>query len=479
MLVMFAIFLPCVFVMTACKPKDPPPPHVGELEWSIDEEYHWHECTQPNCLEVFDKQVHMWNSGVVTTQPTCDTQGVLTYTCIICEHTKTESLGYGSEHTTNDEWITSATQHWKVSTCAHNVIVQQANHIFDSNNVCTICNYESYTQGLVFEALSDESLPTCEYAVKDFENADAKEIIVPSTYKGKPVSKILQNALSSHKKVDKITIGKNVRVIEAFAMASCDTLNDVVFQENSKLDTIENFAFFDNTYLENIVLPQSLKTIKKGAFSFTGIKSINIPKNVSSIDGYFLFRACYDLETITVDSANQTYKADGNCLIEKSKNLLVAGCNGSQIPNYITEIGTGAFATIGENLEITIPASVQKIGADGFFGSFYKKINFQANSNLTYIDDYAFADCIGITEITIPAKVTHIGQFAFYVQYANVNYATLKKVIFEQTSGWYITEQKEGTTGTMIDVTDSTKIARQLSSIYDDAEYYNYYVKRK
>lgn len=121
----------------------------------------------------------------------------------------------------------------------------------------------------------------------------------------------------------------------------------------------------------------------------------------------------------------------------------------------------------------------KKLVQIAFFGCFYKKINFQANSNLTYIDDYAFADCIGITEITIPAKVTHIGQFAFYVQYANVNYATLKKVIFEQTSGWYITEQKEGTTGTMVDVTDSTKIARQLSSIYDDAEYYNYYVKRK
>ena len=478
-LVLFAMFLPSVFVMSACKPKDPPPTHVGELEWSIDNEYHWHECNQQNCLEVFDKQVHLFNSGVQTTLPTCDTQGVLTYTCIICNHTKTENLGYGSAHTTNDEWQTSATEHWKVSTCAHNVIVQQASHIFDANNICITCNYESYTQGIVFEALSDENLPSCEYAVKSFENNNVTEVVIPSTYKGKPVSKILKNAFSSEKKLDKVTIGKNVRVIEEFAFAMCDTLNDIVFKADSKLDTIDNFAFYDSTYLENIVLPQSLKTLKKGAFSFTGIKAINIPKNVSTIDGYFLFRGCYDLSTITVDSANQTYKAVNNCLIEKNKNLVVAGCNASQIPNNITELGTGAFAGIGENLEITIPASVQKIGADCFFGSMYKKIKFQANSNLTYIDDYAFGDCLELTEITIPANVTHIGQFAFYVQYANTNQSKLKNIIFEQTSGWYITSQKDGTTGTQIVVTDSSDNAWDMSNMYSDAEYFNYYIKRK
>lgn len=477
--VLIIIFMPCVFMLIACTPKEPPPTHVGELEWSIDEEKHWHECNQPNCLEVFDEQEHLWNTGVQTTNPTCDTEGVLTYTCIICLHTKTESLGLGTEHTPSGEWLSSANKHWQISSCEHKEIVKQGEHNFDENNICKVCKYEPYTTGLVFQALSDESSENYEYAVSDFENNEAKEIIVPSTYNGKPVSKILENSLSNQKYVDKITIGKNVRVIEAFAMASCDTLNDVVFQENSKLDTIEKFAFFDSTYLENIILPDSLKTLKQGAFSFTRIKSINIPKNVTTIEGYFLFRACHELTTIAVDGANTKYKSDGNCLIETNKNLVVAGCVASSIPNYITEIGQGAFACIGENIEITIPASVKKIGDSAFFGCFYKKINFESNSSLTYIDDYAFSDCMGITEIIIPASVNHIGKFAFYVQYANVNYATLKKIQFEQTNGWYITEQKDGMSGTTIDVSDASQNGITMISIYDDCEYFNYYIKRK
>ena len=472
--ILLAIVLPCVFMFMACTPKEPPPQHVGELEWSIDDDKHWHECNQPICLEVFDEQEHMWNTGVITTNPTCDTQGVLTYTCIICSHTKTESLGFGTEHTPSGEWLTSPLKHWQISSCEHKEIVKQGEHNFDENNICQICQYETYTEGLEFELLPDGT----EYAVTDFENASAKQVVVPSTYKGKPVAKILKRAFENQDNLDKITIGKNVRVIESFAFSLCNTLNDIVFQDASKLDTIDEFAFFSSTYLENIVLPQSLKTINCGAFSFTGIKSINIPKNVSSIDGHFLFRACYALTSITVDSENTKYKADSNCLIETNKNLVVAGCNGSQIPTYITEIGAGAFAGIGENLEITIPSSVQKIGEDCFFGSFYKKITFQANSNLVFIDDYAFSDCIGITEIIIPASVKHIGQFAFFVQYANVNHATLQKITFEQTNGWYLTTQIDATTGTQIDVTDATENAWQMMSIYSDDEYFNYYIKR-
>lgn len=35
---------------------------------------------------------HVWNSGVVTTEPTCTEPGVKTYTCTLCGETKTESI---------------------------------------------------------------------------------------------------------------------------------------------------------------------------------------------------------------------------------------------------------------------------------------------------------------------------------------------------------------------------------------------------
>lgn len=35
---------------------------------------------------------HTWDNGVVTTQPTAEKEGVKTYTCKICNETKTETI---------------------------------------------------------------------------------------------------------------------------------------------------------------------------------------------------------------------------------------------------------------------------------------------------------------------------------------------------------------------------------------------------
>jgi uncharacterized protein YjdB len=59
------------------------------------------------------------------------------------------------------------------------------------------------------------------------------------------------------------------------------------------------------------------------------------------------------------------------------------------IPNYITEIGIGAFSRCTGLTEVTIPNSVTEIGSSAFSG------------------------CTGLTEVTIPNSVTSIGSYAF------------------------------------------------------------------
>lgn len=38
------------------------------------------------------KHTHVWNAGTVTTQPTCENEGIKTFTCNGCEETKTEAV---------------------------------------------------------------------------------------------------------------------------------------------------------------------------------------------------------------------------------------------------------------------------------------------------------------------------------------------------------------------------------------------------
>lgn len=86
-----------------------------KYEWKHDETNHWQECSvcgntidkaahtfdTNNCAENrtcnkcgFKKTAgeHSWNAGEVTTPATCTTDGVRTYTCDVCQTTKTETI---------------------------------------------------------------------------------------------------------------------------------------------------------------------------------------------------------------------------------------------------------------------------------------------------------------------------------------------------------------------------------------------------
>lgn len=66
--------------------------HTAGTVWENDETNHWHECTASGCEEKFDTAAHTWNAGEITTPATFTSDGVKTYTCTVCEKTKTETV---------------------------------------------------------------------------------------------------------------------------------------------------------------------------------------------------------------------------------------------------------------------------------------------------------------------------------------------------------------------------------------------------
>ena len=61
-------------------------------DWKKDENKHWKECTSEDCTEKNSEAAHSWNVGAVTTEPTETGKGVKTYTCTVCQATKTEEI---------------------------------------------------------------------------------------------------------------------------------------------------------------------------------------------------------------------------------------------------------------------------------------------------------------------------------------------------------------------------------------------------
>lgn len=105
------------------------------------------------------------------------------------------------------------------------------------------------------------------YKVTGFKGDAFGEIEIPETYEGKPVTVIGASAFkSSANKIRKVTVGKNVEVIESEAFAGCKNLESFKFAEGSKIKTIKTLSIESGTAFEYLIIPASIEVIETEAF---------------------------------------------------------------------------------------------------------------------------------------------------------------------------------------------------------------------
>ena len=210
---------------------------------------------------------------------------------------------------------------------------------------------------------------------------------------------------------------------------------------------INNEAFYNNKFLINITLPDSLVSIGYRAFSYcSSLKSVIIPDGVTEIVSA-TFSGCSSLQSV-------------------------------QIPNSVKCIGHSAFYECTSLKSITIPDSVTEItGGDssyrtyGAFGMCTSLESVKLSENLERIDSRTFNGCTALKNITIPGSVKSIGVYAFNGT-AIINNQT---GVFKYVDKWLIYafgDFNENGDGTYIDVvipSDTNGIAENALGI---ANYY-------
>ena len=169
------------------------------------------------------------------------------------------------------------------------------------------------------------------------------------------------------------------------AFSGCTALSALTFAEDSKLQTINTWAFQDCSSLTNITIPKQVTTLHDDAFkNCTGLTKVTFK------------------EGSTLDSIAEGVFANCTALTEIN------------LPESITSIGEYAFENCSSLTSITIPQKVYKIDIDAFSGcTSLSKVTFDEGSCLSEIAGNAFRNCTGLTNITIPKSVKAIGGDAF------------------------------------------------------------------
>jgi hypothetical protein len=130
----------------------------------------------------------------------------------------------------------------------------------------------------------------------------------------------------------------------------------------------------------SVVLPNTLKTIEAGAFSYCdSLNNIIIPEGVTTI-GASAFSGC---ESLTQAKIPPNTRIIGNSAFSNCSKL-----SSVTIPEGVTEIGSSAFEYCYALTSIVLPSTVKIIGTDAF-------------------------RCTGLTSITLPDALEKIENRAF------------------------------------------------------------------
>lgn len=418
------------------------------------------------CSICGDEEEHIYNEGIIITEPSCEETGEKQKTCIICGGTHIETIP-----ATGHDYVNGA--------CAKCNSLEAG--LFDADGVM-LCTWEE--SGIDVEKDYSnygsnyyKDVSTSGYSVLTSKYPTVTQIVIPDG-----VTSIGDWAFCDCTNLTNIVIPDSVTSIGTDALRNCASLANVeipegvtnlgigAFRECTSLtsiripgsvESINTWAFYKCTALSYVDIQSGVKEIGTSAFEYcTNLYNIYLPKSITSIktSSGVLNAPFYGTNVKEIymelgfsSSGYEKYweywgpgSGQGNAKIytvtRKEDYLLSKDVDKTQaevtIPEGIYAIPRGflsgvstvesviisdgvicidayAFENCKNLTNVIISNSVTSINNYAFYGC-ESLTNITIPEDVSTVGAYAFSRCIGLTSVTIPNSVTNIGQAAFY-----------------------------------------------------------------
>lgn len=216
-----------------------------------------------------------------------------------------------------------------------------------------------------------------------------------------------------------------------------------VYENSDKKEIIGCNVY--NPLLIDMVIPDGVERIARGAFQYKKIKTLRIPASVTYI-GDYAFNNCMVLENVVIENVETIdSKAFKDCKILKTveiktglkslKSFCFEGCTSLEsvlLPDSLNEIEVNAFGYDEGLYDIEVPASVETVAENAFFA--VSNVNYKGSLdasmwNACTINGYFDGDFIYVDAskkvltsgkgrlsgvVYVPYGVEEIGNYAFY-----------------------------------------------------------------
>ena len=167
-----------------------------------------------------------------------------------------------------------------------NGYVRENNETSEEGNLTT-------EDGLTYRIYSEES-----YAEITGYNGNGKNLIIPESLDGVPVTSIGQQAFVNCTTLESVEIPDSITRMGYWAFSGCSNLKQVKLSKNLK--SINMDCFSECSSLESIVVPEGVTQLAPGAFMHcTDLKKIELPSTLEGIYEH-AFARCINLTQITI-----------------------------------------------------------------------------------------------------------------------------------------------------------------------------------
>jgi len=203
--------------------------------------------------------------------------------------------------------------------------------------------------------------------------------------------------------LEKIELPASLEELGEMAFYECSSLKTVTWSAKSKVTKISRYAFGDCTSLEKITIPNKVTNIASLAFiNCSSLTSIDIPSSVIEI-GNQAFDYCANLSEVKLHEGLEII--DNSAFRNTSIKKIV-------LPSTVTRLGLAAFENCENLRSFSSSGSNLEYIKENTFSNCINLKEIKLNEGLIEIEKYAF-DQAGLTTIVIPSTVERLRSQAF------------------------------------------------------------------